>query len=340
MKNEECGAVFLKITLHRMYGMYLNKLKAALQPLSVQQLWEEDYQDGNTIGGIALHVCEHVSRSCLRLTGQEHRLQESFHLYFPDRGLTAEQLAAMLEEQFNLWRTIIERYVYGAEEFTVEHIHHLYHLVEHTGYHLGQIIDRAQAKTGIKFKFYDNGLNESRLRSQIDDSLLLFRSDGFYAELITAADAPELAQVYNSNPHFLAAHMNMDAVSPEWVIAEWRSMLEERFLSCKITESGTGRMMGLMDFQAGGEEAYLSLLMLHEDFRGKGWGTRIYQAFEQYATAAGSSSVRLDVVTENDRTVQAFWSRNGFAVGEAVELNWAGRVLPAVVMKKKLGVQV
>ncbi|MNF04884.1 hypothetical protein D3C80_2044960 [compost metagenome] len=49
--------------------------------------------------------------------------------------------------------------------------YNIYHLVEHTAYHLGQIVDRTQRLTGIRFQFVQNGINESGLKEIIEEEL-------------------------------------------------------------------------------------------------------------------------------------------------------------------------
>ncbi|MBY6273477.1 MAG: hypothetical protein CW346_14870, partial [Bacillaceae bacterium] len=50
-------------------------------------------------------------------------------------------------------------------------MHSLYHLVEHTGYHLGQIVDRAKRMTKKSFNFCQNGINERNLKERINARL-------------------------------------------------------------------------------------------------------------------------------------------------------------------------
>ena len=47
----------------------------------------------------------------------------------------------------------------------------VYHVVEHTAYHLGQIIDRVQRLAGHRFQFVQTGLNEKALRAIVQQSL-------------------------------------------------------------------------------------------------------------------------------------------------------------------------
>ncbi|MCL6458306.1 MAG: hypothetical protein K6T85_09900 [Gorillibacterium sp.] len=171
MINDTFTEVFLKITLHRLCDLYLNKLKYAIVPLKQEQLWHEAYPNSNSIGGIMLHVCEHINRSSLRLTNQQELLKEGFELYFPNLELTPEQVLHRMEIELDAWRSIMNRYLNEELTFTVEHIHELSHLVEHAGYHIGQVIDRIQAQTGVHFEFYKKGLNERFLRDKIEGNL-------------------------------------------------------------------------------------------------------------------------------------------------------------------------
>lgn len=167
MENTHVSCAFLKITLHRMVDLYYAKLKEVLETLPSDSLWTEAYKESNTIGGIVMHVCEHVARNCLRLTEREDELGTGFEEFFPNSKLTSGELLAVFESQLREWSLIMNRYIQHELSLEEEHLHQLYHLVEHTGYHLGQIIDRAQGVLGTKFDFYGKGLNESYLRSKI-----------------------------------------------------------------------------------------------------------------------------------------------------------------------------
>jgi len=44
----------------------------------------------------------------------------------------------------------------------------MYHLVEHTGYHVGQIVDRTKRLKGKRFDFVKEGIHEQRLKEQLN----------------------------------------------------------------------------------------------------------------------------------------------------------------------------
>jgi len=129
--------------------------------------------------------------------------------------------------------------------------------------------------------------------------------------------------------------MNIENVTGQWVLGEIESMKKVGFCSCKIVEILSGKTIGIIDFKVG-EETYLSLLMMHKDFKGRGYGKLVLHAFEKYAKLLNSKSIRIDVVTNYDSSVLDFWIGNNFIKFEEVALNWAGKILPAVIMKKDL----
>ena len=110
---------------------------------------------------------------------------------------------------------------------------------------------------------------------------MFFQSNGYCVDLVRHEDLNKVVEVYNSNSKFLVGHMDKEKVTEEWVLEEQKSMKEVGFYSCKIVENSSSKIIGVMDFKVG-RETYLSLLMLHNDFRGKGFGKFIFQVFEEY----------------------------------------------------------
>ncbi len=162
---------------------------------------------------------------------------------------------------------------------------------------------------------------------------MFFELKDFCVDLVEYKDLDEIAEVYNSNKQFLKSHMNREKVTNEWILQELETMKEVGFYPCKIVETMSGEIIGIIDFKLG-EEAYLSLLMLKDNFKGKGFGNMIFQAFEEYVKSQKSKSIRIDVVTNYDNSVIDFWINNSFVKVEDIELNWTEKILPAVVMRK------
>jgi len=164
---------------------------------------------------------------------------------------------------------------------------------------------------------------------------MLFQTKDFYVDIIDNKDLNEIVEIYNSNKNFLLSHMNMENITGQWVIEEIESMKKAGFYSCKIVDIPLGKMIGIIDFKIG-KETYLSLLVIHKDLKCRGYGKLILHAFEEYAKTLKSQYIRIDVVTNYDSSVLDFWIKNKFIKFEEVELNWVGKILPAVSMKKYL----
>lgn len=164
---------------------------------------------------------------------------------------------------------------------------------------------------------------------------MIFESNRFYIDLVDNKDLNNIVEVYNSNKSFLLSHMDKDKITYEWILEELESMRKVNFYSCKVVEKSSDRIIGIIDFKIG-NEVYLSLLMLHNDYRNEGLGNLIYNALEEYVRLLNSKCIRIDVVTNYDNKILDFWIENGFSKLKNVELNWTGKRLPAVIMKKKL----
>lgn len=48
-----------------MYDYYLPKLMQTIEHLNAEELWKQG-ESANSIGGIVLHICEHVKRNAIR----------------------------------------------------------------------------------------------------------------------------------------------------------------------------------------------------------------------------------------------------------------------------------
>lgn len=170
MDNNRTLQLFLKISQHRMRSHYLPKLIHSLNLLDSTMLWHREMAHLNSIGGIALHICEHVRRISVRLSTQNHDgFSTGIEDYFPDLNLSPEELVQTVTETFDQYNSVMEKVI--ANRTDEIDMHSIYHLVEHTGYHLGQIVDRSQRISGKSLKFCQNGINERSLRALIEENL-------------------------------------------------------------------------------------------------------------------------------------------------------------------------
>ncbi|MDP5275305.1 hypothetical protein [Chengkuizengella axinellae] len=167
--------LFMKISQLRMTEHYLPKMIRCLEVLNEEQVWKKDKAYLNSIGGLVLHICEHIKRntdgtdnrtSFRKTNPQEEKGIENF---FPDEQLTSDELIEVVKQTFESWFHSQELYFQSSTVNSGEiDIHKMYHLIEHVSYHLGQIVDRTQHITGQSYQFCQNGLNERNLRMKIE----------------------------------------------------------------------------------------------------------------------------------------------------------------------------
>ncbi|WP_242256865.1 hypothetical protein [Bacillus cereus group sp. BfR-BA-01379] len=155
-----------KIIYHRMQDHYLPKLVQAIRIINEEDLWKQ--RDSiNSIGGIVLHICEHIQRNTRRYNNPNIVFEKGIEEYFPVKRQRTEVLLQYVEEVFDEWGTA---YIQACEEKRHIDLHSLLHLVEHTGYHLGQVVDRTKFIKGRQFNFCQNGINEKNLRTRVETS--------------------------------------------------------------------------------------------------------------------------------------------------------------------------
>ncbi|HHQ8914989.1 TPA: DinB family protein [Bacillus cereus] len=132
--------------------------------VSEEDLWKQG-DSVNSIGGIILHICEHIQRNTSRYKNPNIVFEKGIEEYFPVKRQRTELLLQYVEEVFDEWGT---EYIQVWEEKRHIDLHSLLHLVEHTSYHLGQIVDRTKLIKGKQFNFCQNGINEKNLRTRVE----------------------------------------------------------------------------------------------------------------------------------------------------------------------------
>jgi|GEM_PF-717786 len=164
--DDKTMELFLRLSMNRMVDHHLPKIRHCLDALNTQQLWEHEVNQTNSVGGILLHIYEQIRRHTVMYEQVGPVAASGIENYFPDLEISPEELAQKVEEAFTLWQGALQEL--ALDESKEIDMHSIYHLVEHTSYHLGQIVDRAQKKTGKAFKFVQNGLNERNLRAIVE----------------------------------------------------------------------------------------------------------------------------------------------------------------------------
>ncbi|MFK4342240.1 MULTISPECIES: DinB family protein [unclassified Paenibacillus] len=155
---------FKIISKHRMNDQYLIKLRACVETLDEQVLWQVGEGETNSIGGIINHIMVHVRRNAAKLIDPTITYKQGMEDSFTPSLQDKVQLMVEVEEAFSSFCAALDNT--GSID-----MYNVYHVVEHTAYHLGQIIDRVQRLADHRFQFVQTGLNEKALRAIVQQSL-------------------------------------------------------------------------------------------------------------------------------------------------------------------------
>lgn len=164
---------------------------------------------------------------------------------------------------------------------------------------------------------------------------MMLKSDNLLITEISEEDSSEILEIYNSNKHFLVTHLDKKKVDLDWVIEELDKMRKMNYLTFKIIELSSGKVIGFIDFKLH-EESYLSLLMIHNNFKNNGYGKEAYTLLEEHFLNESVRNVRIDVVYDYDNSVMKFWIDRGFNKVKNIQLQWDDQYLGAAMMKKAL----
>lgn len=97
---EDAHRRFIRISLHRMCDHYAPKLDAALRSLSTEDVWLKESGHANSIGGIALHIGEHVQRHIDRYSYLGPIAAGGIENHFPDEGIDVTELRSRTAKTF------------------------------------------------------------------------------------------------------------------------------------------------------------------------------------------------------------------------------------------------
>jgi len=131
---------FKIISKHRLINHYYPKFSIAVNALPEAQLWLKDKRNVNSIGGIIVHVIEHIKRNSIKIKYPNQIFEKGIEDTFTDLNLSKNDLMSFFENAIREFEQAMDE----AEEYC---IYDIYHLIEHTGYHLGQVVDRSQSIT-------------------------------------------------------------------------------------------------------------------------------------------------------------------------------------------------
>jgi uncharacterized damage-inducible protein DinB len=140
---------------------YLPKLSYCLDHLSDDDLWWRPNEASNSIGNLILHLCGNLRQWIVSSIGGVEFKRDR------DGEFAARGPVPKTELRLNLTQTLseVDRVLEGLEsrrllerltiqKYEVSTLQAVYHVVEHFGYHLGQILYIYKLRTGVDPRFY------------------------------------------------------------------------------------------------------------------------------------------------------------------------------------------
>ena len=159
----DLAAVFVARSRYFLSTEYPTKLRAAVEALPADALWQRPNPQSNSVGNLLVHLSGNVRQWIVSGVGGAANTRDRAAEFAQQRGPAAAELLAELERTLAeadevLGRLTAEdlgsmRMVQGRELTVLEAV---YHVVEHFALHLGQIILVAKARAPGALQFYDD----------------------------------------------------------------------------------------------------------------------------------------------------------------------------------------
>jgi hypothetical protein len=163
--------LFLEFSRNKLLNQYWPRMRKAVEPLSVQQVWWRPNEASNSIGNLILHlngnVWQWIVASFNRLEDKRDRPAE----FSATGDLTASDLLARLGDTMDEAAKVLARLttedlaaIHQIQGYTVSGLATVYQVVEHFGLHYGQIVYITKALEGNDLGFYSELKSTGRAR--------------------------------------------------------------------------------------------------------------------------------------------------------------------------------
>lgn len=158
--NPACD-LFLEFSRNKLLTQYWPRLRKAIEPLSLEQIWWRPNSASNSIGNLVLHlngnVWQWLVASFNRLPDQRDRPAE----FNATGDLSAADLLSRLGQTIDEAAKVLVRLTpeellatWQIQGYTVTGLAAVYQVVEHFGLHYGQIVYITKMQEGRDLGFY------------------------------------------------------------------------------------------------------------------------------------------------------------------------------------------
>lgn len=159
--DSQLAAAFLACSRNELFNLHWPRLKACVEPLTVQQIWWRPNRASNSVGNLVLHLSGNVNQWIVNSFTRGDDRRDRPAEFSADGGLTAAELltrlgATMTEAERVIARLTVDELLapYEIQGYKTRGLDAVYHVVDHFGIHFGQIAYITKSLTAKDLGFY------------------------------------------------------------------------------------------------------------------------------------------------------------------------------------------
>ena len=159
--DAELANIFLAYSRNRLLKQHWPRLKACVEPMSIEQIWWRPNDASNSVGNLILHLNGNATQWLVASFNRDEDNRDRPAEFAAEGGLTAAELLDRLGATIAAAEKVLDRLtvedLLSPFEIQGTHVRGLdavYQVVEHFGLHYGQIAYIAKSFSGKDLGFY------------------------------------------------------------------------------------------------------------------------------------------------------------------------------------------
>jgi hypothetical protein len=159
--DSELATLFLAFSRNKFLNQSWPRLKACVEPMTVEQVWWRPNEASNSVGNILLHLNGNITQWIVASFNKDEDKRDRPAEFSAHGGLTAAELldrlgATIAAAEKVLNRLTVEELLapYEIQGYHVRGLDAVYQVIEHFGLHYGQIAYIAKSLSGKDLGFY------------------------------------------------------------------------------------------------------------------------------------------------------------------------------------------
>ena len=159
--DSEIAAIFLALSRNKLLDQFWPRLKACVEPMTVEQVWWRPNEASNSVGNILLHLNGNMTQWIVASFNREEDKRDRPAEFSAHGGLTAAELLELLGSTIAAAGEVLNRQTveellapYEIQGYHVRGLEAVYQVIEHFGLHYGQIAYIAKSLSGKDLGFY------------------------------------------------------------------------------------------------------------------------------------------------------------------------------------------